>query len=1224
MKKITILLFIYIFINLSTLAQIPTGYYDDAEGLTGEDLRTALQTIISSPYSSQSYSALWTAFYSTDVKANGKVWDMYSDVPGGTPAYEYTFGSDQCGSYSGEGSCYNREHSFPKSWFGEDLPMNTDLFHLYPTDGYVNGRRSNYPYGITSTPSWTSTNGSKVGPCYYSSYTGTIFEPIDEYKGDFARTYFYMVTRYKDLVSGWSSAMLSGNTLSEWALNMLLEWHTNDPVNQKETDRNNAVHDIQENRNPFIDHPEYVGYIWEGGVPDNPPVISNITNIPQYPTSDDNVTVTAQITDNGSVVSANLKWCTDGTSFNITISMTDPNTDDIYETVSQIPAQSNGTTVYYKIEATDNDDSTTTSSIQTYSLSNETILIDEDFTTCPPPDWIIYSVASNKDWVCSSAEMSINAYGGDVASNDWLITPSLNLSEYQNGILTFKTWTYYTDAFYPPLTLKYSVDYTGSGDPSSATWTELSYTASPEGSDTWTNSGNIDLSGISCISVYIAFHYTSTGTEAGTSAYWKLDDVKISAESGGSDNTPPEFISTYPKAVNITDYTVNVVVQLNEPGTVYFLVLSDGETEPLPADVQAGTTINVTNSSTSYSEAIIGLSPETAYDIYFIAEDDETEPNVQDSLTKLDVTTTLTDNQPPEFISNYPLAENITDNTVDVVVKLNEPGTVYFLVLSDGDPEPSIADVQAGTTISVTDSSTDYSETTIGLSPETAYDIYFIAEDDETEPNVQTTLTKLDVTTTFTDITPPEFIEDYPKTQNIGGTSFDIAAQLDEPGLVFYLVLSDGATEPSVDDLKNGDTIIVSNAQVEYFSYINELTPETNYDIYLIAQDNEDTPNIQTEKTKLEVSTSVEDLIAPAFIDGYPMVDNINPYGSDIIVQLDEKGTVYYLVQTTGTTSPTISQVKEGIIFEILSSSTDYVSQINGLSPETEYDIYLIAEDDETVPNVQETTVKLSFTTLGEPPLITSNPTDKNVCISEEVLFEVSATGEEPITYQWKKDSLIIAGEISNSYSITNVTVDDKGYYFCAVSNNNGTVYTDSAELTVDIPPYAGNDTAVNVCNTETSVNLLGFLTDADSSGIWFDNDNTNALTNGIFNATVADTGSYNFTYLVLGGACENDYASLVVNVVNCNSIEDIYSNNIFKIYPNPNNGNFYIDFLKENDLIIKNIKIINSLGQLIYSKDVNTNESNDKIHIQNIPTGIYLIKFVTNKYIFIKKVMVI
>jgi endonuclease I len=187
---------------------------------------------------------------------------MYSDIPGGSPAYNYIFITDQCGNYAAEGDCYNREHSFPKSWFDDQPPMNTDLFHIYPTDGYVNGKRSNYPYGEVNSPAWTSTNTSKLGNNTFPGYNGTVFEPIDEYKGDFARTYFYMMTRYMDRVSLWESDMLSGGDLSSWARSLLMEWHEDDPVSTKETNRNNAVYDIQDNRNPFIDHPGWVEEIW--------------------------------------------------------------------------------------------------------------------------------------------------------------------------------------------------------------------------------------------------------------------------------------------------------------------------------------------------------------------------------------------------------------------------------------------------------------------------------------------------------------------------------------------------------------------------------------------------------------------------------------------------------------------------------------------------------------------------------------------------------------------------------------------------------------------------------------------------------------------------------------------------------------------------------------------------------------------------------------------------
>jgi len=242
--------------------QIPEGYYDAASGLYGTNLQQALHDIIDN-HTSVTYSSLWTYFQDTDKKPNGKVWDMYSDVPGGTPAYEYTFVTDQCGNYNSEGDCYNKEHSFPASWFDDGYPMYSDMFHLVPTDGYVNNKRSNYPFGEVGTASWTSTNGSKLGSCVTSGYSGTVFEPIDAYKGDFARNLLYMATRYYKEDSGWpGSDMVSGSQPKPWAISMLLEWHQADPVSQKEIDRNNAIYAIQHNRNPFIDHPEYAASIW--------------------------------------------------------------------------------------------------------------------------------------------------------------------------------------------------------------------------------------------------------------------------------------------------------------------------------------------------------------------------------------------------------------------------------------------------------------------------------------------------------------------------------------------------------------------------------------------------------------------------------------------------------------------------------------------------------------------------------------------------------------------------------------------------------------------------------------------------------------------------------------------------------------------------------------------------------------------------------------------------
>ncbi|MBR0433663.1 MAG: endonuclease [Bacteroidaceae bacterium] len=247
--------FVALFVSSSLWAQIPSGYYDRAAGKTGQELRAALHEIIKG-HTVVSYDGLKAAYFYTDAYPDGKLWDIYSN-------YHWTSG-EVCGNYGGEGDCWNREHTWPQSWFGSGTPKS-DLFHVLPTDGYVNNRRSSYPFGEVGSASYTSGNGSKLGTCKTSGYSGTVFEPIDEYKGDIARGFFYMSTRYYTEDSGWdSSKMTTKCEIKEWALKMLLRWHKQDPVSQKEIDRNNVIYaSYQHNRNPFIDHPEYAEMIWD-------------------------------------------------------------------------------------------------------------------------------------------------------------------------------------------------------------------------------------------------------------------------------------------------------------------------------------------------------------------------------------------------------------------------------------------------------------------------------------------------------------------------------------------------------------------------------------------------------------------------------------------------------------------------------------------------------------------------------------------------------------------------------------------------------------------------------------------------------------------------------------------------------------------------------------------------------------------------------------------------
>ena len=262
--KQTLLTLLLIAILVITKAQAPATYYNAADGKTGALLKTALYNIIK-VHTDIGYDGLYNAYKTTDEKSDGTVWDMYSNCT-------YYIGSKQCGNYSKECDCFNREHSVPQSWFNSSKPMVSDIFHVYPTDGKVNGMRSNYPFGEVTNPTSTSGNGCKLGACSAPGYTGTVFEPLDEYKGDFARTYFYMATRYENIISTWHSAsntaeaVLQANTFpvyENWVVNMFLRWNTNDPVSPKEINRNNVIYkDFQKNRNPFIDHPEYANLIW--------------------------------------------------------------------------------------------------------------------------------------------------------------------------------------------------------------------------------------------------------------------------------------------------------------------------------------------------------------------------------------------------------------------------------------------------------------------------------------------------------------------------------------------------------------------------------------------------------------------------------------------------------------------------------------------------------------------------------------------------------------------------------------------------------------------------------------------------------------------------------------------------------------------------------------------------------------------------------------------------
>ena len=263
MKKLST--FLFLTLSIYVFAIEPTDYYKSAEGKSDAVLRSAIQNVITTGHAVTTYGGLWTAYATTDINpATGKIWDMYSNC-------SFTLSVDQNKGTTGiECTNYNREHSVPNSWWGgiETVPQYSDVIHLVPTDSRVNQYRGNNPYGEVGLATYTSGNGSKLGPSDLTDYTGTVFEPIDEYKGDFARIYFYIATRYANECGSWTkgqgSAIFGTPTLglSTYAINLFLKWSRQDPVSTKETSRNDAVYGVQHNRNPYVDYPELAEYIW--------------------------------------------------------------------------------------------------------------------------------------------------------------------------------------------------------------------------------------------------------------------------------------------------------------------------------------------------------------------------------------------------------------------------------------------------------------------------------------------------------------------------------------------------------------------------------------------------------------------------------------------------------------------------------------------------------------------------------------------------------------------------------------------------------------------------------------------------------------------------------------------------------------------------------------------------------------------------------------------------
>jgi len=453
LKFLPILLFILL--QSAVFATAPVGYYTSStlDGKNTAALRTALETIITNGQSVVTYDGLWTAYATTDINpSTGKVWDVYSNcafnVSGKSSATTPSDQKAQCGTYSVECDCYNREHSIPQSWFSEQSPMVSDLFHVYPTDGKVNGMRSNYPFGEVGSATYTSGNGSKLGTSDFSGYTGIVFEPIDEYKGDFARTYFYMATRYASVCESWSSGaeVVFGSAnlgFTSYAVNLFLAWSRQDPVSAKEIARNDAVYGIQNNRNPFIDYPGLEEYIWGNKTTQTFSTTVQTVTKPTIttPASSSVTTSTASLggnitsTGNGTITESGIFYSTtngfaDGAGTKVTGNAT--STGAFTVPVSGLNLSS---TYYFKAFATNSAGTSYTSqaSFTTKSATSPTIITGSEIATGATLNFGTVTKATTRVLQIKSAtitgNLTVTVSGAMFSAN----TTGITLSEANNG-----------------------------------------------------------------------------------------------------------------------------------------------------------------------------------------------------------------------------------------------------------------------------------------------------------------------------------------------------------------------------------------------------------------------------------------------------------------------------------------------------------------------------------------------------------------------------------------------------------------------------------------------------------------------------------------------------------------------------------------------------------------------------------------------------------------------
>ncbi len=511
----------------------------------------------------------------------------------------------------------------------------------------------------------------------------------------------------------------------------------------------------------------------------------------------------------------------------------------------------------------------------------------------------------------------------------------------------------------------------------------------------------VNVTGLSPGVEYEIFVVDQSGSGTGE------DEItQITTSTVPADPPPPSFDVGYPKVANVTDKSLDLLVKSQGDGNISYVLLPKGAPAPTPEQIRAGLDSNGNPIGLSGSVAVTdgtqnvvnvtGLSPGVEYEIFVV--DQSGSGSSGDEITQITTSTVPADPPPPSFDVGYPKVANVTDKSLDLLVKSQGDGNISYVLLPKGAPAPTPEQIRAGLdsngnpiglsgSVAVTDGTQNVVNVT-GLSPGVEYEIFVVDQSGSGSSGDE--ITQITTSTVPADPPPPSFDVGYPKVANVTDKSLDLLVKSQGDGNISYVLLPKGAPAPTPEQIRagldsNGNPIGLSGSVAvtdgtQNVVNVTGLSPGVEYEIFVVDQSGSGTG--EDKITQITTSTVPADPPPPSFDVGYPKVANVTDKSLDLLVKSQGDGNISYVLLPKGAPAPTPEQIRAGLDSNgnpiglsggvALTGDTPAVINVTGLSPGVEYEIFIVDQSDNGSGSATDSLTKISANT-------TTAPADKTV-----------------------------------------------------------------------------------------------------------------------------------------------------------------------------------------------------------------------------------------------------